>query len=57
MKEKIAGCNTNANPVLSDSGAPLKLAFSMLKNTTQANFQLKISTPEILAAVTRSMVL
>ena len=40
-------CSTN--PVLSDSGAPLKFTFCMLKNTTQADFQLKISTPGILA--------
>ena len=39
--------NTNTNLILSDSGAPLKLKFCMLKNTTQADFQLKISTPRI----------
>ena len=46
--------NINANHVLSDSGAPLKFAFCMLKNTTQADFQLKISTPGILAAIRSS---
>ena len=45
---------TSANPVLPDSGAPLKFAFCMLKNTTQADFQLKISTPGILAAIRSS---
>ena len=39
--------NNNTNPVFSDSGAPLKFEFWMLKNTTQADFQLKISTPGI----------
>ena len=28
----------NTNPVLLDSGAPLKCEFCMLKNTTQADF-------------------
>ena len=37
--------HTSANPVLSDSGAPMKFTFCMLKNTTQADFQLKMSTP------------
>ena len=41
--------NSNANPVLSDSGAPC-----MLKNTTQANFQLTISTPGILVVIRSS---
>ena len=45
---------TSANPVLSDSKVLLKFAFCMLKNNTQADFQLKISTPGILAAVRRS---
>ena len=45
---------TNTNPVLSDSGAPLKFSFCMLKNTTQADFQLKISTPGIVAAIRSS---
>ena len=44
----------NTNPVISDSGAPLKFKFCMLKNTTQADFQLKISTPGILAAIRSS---
>ena len=44
----------NANPILSDLGAALKFEFCMLKNNTQADFQLKISTPGILAAVRRS---
>ena len=42
---------TNTNLVLSDSGATLKFKFCMLKNTTHADFQLKISTPGILAAI------
>ena len=46
--------NINTNPVLSDSGAPLKFAFCMLKNTTQADFQLKIPTRGILAAIRSS---
>ena len=45
---------TVVQTVLSDSGAPLKFAFCMLKNTTQADFQLKISTPGILAAIRSS---
>ena len=44
----------NTNLVLPDSGALLKFAFCMLKNTTQADFQLKISTPGILAAIRSS---
>ena len=43
--------NNNTNLVLSDSGATLKFKFCMLKNTTHADFQLKISTPGILAAI------
>ena len=46
--------STSANPVLSDSKVLLKFAFCMLKNNTQDDFQLKISTPGILAAVRRS---
>ena len=42
---------TNANPALSDSEATLKFEFCMLKNTTHTDFQLKISTPGILAAI------
>ena len=44
----------NTNPVISDSGAPLKFKFCMLKNTTQADFQLKISTPGIMADIKSS---
>ena len=50
----VTPLGNNTNPVLSDSGAPLKFAFCMLKNTTQADFQLKISTPGILAAIRSS---
>ena len=41
----------NTNPILSDSEAALKFEFCMLKNTTQADFQLKISTPGIVATI------
>ena len=41
----------NTNLVLSDSGATLKFKFCTLKNTTHTDFQLKISTPGILAAI------
>ena len=46
--------STNTNLVLSDSGATLKFKFCTLKNTTHTNFQLKISTPGILAAIRSS---
>ena len=45
----------NTNPVLSDSGATLKFEFCMLKNITHADFQLKIWTPGILAAIRSSV--
>ena len=51
---KLELISNSANPVLSDSKVLLKFAFCMLKNNTQADFQLKISTPGILAAVRRS---
>ena len=47
----FAHISNNTNQVLSDSGATLKFKFCMLKNTTHADFQLKISTPGILAAI------
>ena len=46
--------NINTNLVLSDSGATLKFKFCTLKNTTHIDFQLKISTPGILAAIRSS---
>ena len=44
----------NANPLLSEAGAAMKFEFCMLKNTAQADFLLKISTPGIVAANGRS---
>ena len=44
----------NTNPVVSDSGATLKLQLSSSKNTSHTDFQLKFSTPGILAAIISS---
>ena len=45
----------NTNLVHSNSGATLKFELFVLKNTTHSNFQVKISTPGILAAIRSSV--